>query len=164
MSRNKLILYAIGAIFILVFLIISLRSCGSSKHASTLQPIAQGSKKQCGNITLTLGGTMLNIVNAQHVEKCFWQAYQQCHSASLVLTAYTIDGLTTRTFSTENQKNGCIVSDAQQVSIPSKNLVSHYTNKCDRVLNITSGLRVITGADLRFVNCGNDGTIDIAGS
>ena len=118
MSRNKLILYAIGAIFILVFLIISLRSCGSSKHASTLQPIGQDSKKPCGNITLTIGGTMLNLVNAQHVENCFWQAYQQCHSASLVLTAYTITGLTTRTFSTERQESTCMVLDAKQVSMP----------------------------------------------
>src|SRR6266436_929876 len=110
MSRKRLFAYAIGIILMIALLSICLVARGRpsvtpapalEKGKQTIvpsptisrtneQPTAiastAGSGGQCGNVNLSPGGQLLGPANAQQVENCFWQAYQQCHPASLTLT------------------------------------------------------------------------------
>jgi hypothetical protein len=135
------------------------------------------SEKSCGTLYYQQAGTNTGSIvstsansNAQQVASCFLQAFQQCTLASLdvnvsigtasiqapgnvrmLSTKLPTDGGPANLyhFSTKSQSGSCVVSEVEQAYSVSP--TSSTSQTCVSVEQ--------AGTDLRFVNCGNAGTL-----
>lgn len=123
---------------------------------STATTSTAGSETQCGNVNLSPGGNLIGPANARQEENCFWQAYQQCRPASLMLTINVADGASSHTFSTTQKQSSCVVLDAALNNVVGQPSGQQDIYNCARLENTETGLH--------FVDCGNEGTIDIPSS
>src|SRR5215472_7744024 len=95
----------------LVFLLFLLTTCapkagtitGGANPTATQPPV-----QRCGTVHAMRQQVMPNDQkSAKGVEDCFWQAYQQCHPATLVYSQGSIDTVTIHTFSLTSQNGKC---------------------------------------------------------
>ncbi len=194
MSRKRLISYAIGIILMIALLTVCLVARGrpsvtpatalekgkqtivasptisrtNEQPTATSVPLAgtsgqsmattptAGSESQCGNVNLSSGGNLIGPANAQQEKNCFWQAYQQCLPASLMLTITGTDVVSSHTFSTTQKQGSCVVSDTVLNSVVGQPSGQQDIYNCARLENTETGLH--------FVDCGDEGTIDIPSS
>lgn len=141
-----------------IFISAALVACGSSGSSTgsggSATPTAQVQAQKCGTIATTPRGIPTDATTAQQSEQCFYQAYQQCHNATLVYTLHGVDTSVVRTFTIENHNNQCTILDAMQHSIAPAPLSPAKIFQCSTMTLLTDGLHVSgCGQD------GNNGTI-----
>ncbi|MBV9617151.1 MAG: hypothetical protein JO031_16995 [Ktedonobacteraceae bacterium] len=156
-SRKALAFSSLLGTFLAIALFgILIAGCGSSEVGATTptsKPTAAAMQK-CGTIGVMRTRAVENIpgsVKANVAGNCFWQAFQQCQTASLVVNFGGVDTVTTHTFTLQKKDANCTISDAVKNRIiprPAKN-VGIYT---------CSGL-VSAPDELRFNGCGTLGNI-----
>ncbi len=140
----------------IIIIIIALVS-GYIQFTSAQKPMPRGI--QCGTLYLHGGNSRPAYDgNGKHdtvlsTGNCFWNAYQQCHTATLTLTQTGTDTGTTSMFIVDQQQGKCVLTDTVQSYSAnfggSKSSFTTYT---------CTGL-TRNGNDLRFAHCGNDGDI-----
>ena len=128
----------------------------ATAEQSTAPTSSLSSENQCGNINLTPSGKLRDTTNVQQIENCFWQAYQQCRSVSLTLTFIGTDTVSKHTFSLTQQNGSCLISDVVQGSFIGASTSQQDTYICTRLEDSETALH--------FVNCGDEGTIDVPSS
>src|SRR5690348_7022420 len=73
---------------LLIALTLILTACGSNNTTTGGQsdgtPPAQVQK--CGSVETSPNGLITEVTKVKQAENCFWQAYQQCHAATLNFT------------------------------------------------------------------------------
>ncbi|HLX41436.1 MAG TPA: hypothetical protein VKR42_12950 [Ktedonobacteraceae bacterium] len=138
-----------------IFISAALAACGSSTASGgTATPTAQVQTQKCGTIETNPRGLPTDVTTAQQSEQCFYQAYQQCHNASLIYTLHGVDTSVVRTFTVENHNNQCTILDAMQHAIAPAPLSPAQMFQCSTMMLLTDGLHVSgCGQD------GNNGTI-----
>ena len=138
-----------------IFISAALVACGSSTASGgSATPTAQTQTQKCGTIETNPRGMPTDVNTAQQSENCFYQAYQQCHNASLVYTLHGVDTSVVRTFTVTNHNNQCTILDAMQHAIAPAPLSPATTFQCSTMTLLTDGLHVSgCGQD------GNNGTI-----
>jgi hypothetical protein len=150
----KLLSVSILAIFISAALVACGSSGSSTGSGGSATPTAQTPMQKCGTIATNPRGIPTDVTTAQQSEQCFYQAYQQCHNASLVYMLHSVDTSVVRTFTIENHNNQCTILDAMQHSIAPAPLSPAKTFQCSTMSLLTDGLHVSgCGQD------GNNGTI-----
>ncbi|MEO8970490.1 MAG: hypothetical protein ABI406_02685 [Ktedonobacteraceae bacterium] len=147
---------SIGVMAILISA--ALVACGSSGSSTgsggSATPTVQVQTQKCGTIATNPRGMPTDVTTAQQSEQCFYQAYQQCHNATLVYTLHGLDTSMVRTFTIENHNNQCTIIDAMQHSIAPQPLSPAKTFQCSSMSLLTDGLHISgCGQD------GNNGTI-----
>lgn len=166
-TRTPPIYYIIGISLSLLCIGTILAACQTSAGASPIIPIQTSSptasadtparnpgpltKSQCGTITLTPTGKLANPKLAQRVGNCFWQAYQQCHTASFVFIIGGIDTVLMRTFHVEKKRSACTVTDLVQYRVVPRPLPAGQSYTCKQVIN--------DRVRLQIQECGKDGTV-----
>lgn len=155
---NKRHFLMIGFLTLLLFL---LAGCGingstitgkNSPRATATEPPVQ----HCGTIhTLALRVVPTDQEYAQGVENCFWQAYQQCHPATLVYTQGGVDTATIHTFSLEKQNGKCAITDALQHIIYPHSPTTAARDTCAGLAQQADGLH--------FLACNGEGDILVPG-
>jgi len=127
---------------------VSVQKCGAINVMRSVSPnVPTAFKTGPGSPLVSINGT----VKADVAGNCFWQAFQQCHAASLVVNFGGVDTITTHTFTLQKQNTNCIISDAVQNRIvprPAKN-IGNYT--CTGLVSATN--------ELRFNGCGKLGNV-----
>jgi hypothetical protein len=122
----------------------------------TLIPTSPVQAQPCG-VVATFGTIesvpTQSLVMSVQMSKCFWQAVQQCHPASLI---YINPMGVVRVFMVEKSKQGspCAISDILQKGQGSSQTRQVYP--CSHVEAENNG-----EAALKFVGCGKDGDITI---
>jgi len=72
--------------------------------------------QDCGSVFSSRGRQgAANGVEAKQAERCFWQAYQQCHAAILTSTFMGVDTRRTDTFTVANHFGTCSLADTVDV-------------------------------------------------
>lgn len=115
-----------------------------------------GSAKDCGQVSVA-GPGVQNSTQAQQAENCFYQAYQNCASATLEAHFMGVDAGADHKLETASGTSGCTVKDT----------VTHYVVPS----NITPTPQVYTCTSLKqtsttlvLSNCGDLGTVTIPAS
>lgn len=145
------ILSLLSVSILAIFISAALVACGSSTASGgSATPTAQTQTQKCGTIETSPRGLPINQSTAQQSENCFYQAYQQCHNASLVYTLHGVDTSVVRTFTVENHNNQCTILDVMQHSIAPAPLSPATTFQCSSMTLLTDGLHIS--------GCGQDGT------
>jgi hypothetical protein len=145
----KLLSVGILAIFISAALVACGASSSSTGSGGSATPTVQTQTQKCGTIATNPRGMPTDVNAAQQSENCFYQAYQQCHNASLVYALHSVDTSIVRSFTLENHNNQCIIIDAMQHSIAPAPLSPAKTFQCSTMTLLTDGLHVS--------GCGQDG-------
>lgn len=144
-------LWATWSIGVLIALLsVGLVACGSEQGS---QPPSTASVQglHCGKIQAGPSGKVVNTDAAKQATNCFWQAFQQCHPASLVFIAGGVDTVTTQTFTIKNNSNPCTISETvQSVMGPNPPSVAR-TYTCAGLAQKPDGLH--------FASCGEDGNV-----
>jgi hypothetical protein len=146
----------VGALLSIALFAILVAGCGSSPIgvASSVPKPTPVPVQKCGVIGVMRTTSDANTpgnVNANVASNCFWQAFQQCHAASLIVNFGSVDTITTHTFTLQKKNTSCTISDAVQnriLPLPARN-TGTYT--CSGLVN--------TPGELRFNGCGKSGTI-----
>ena len=150
----KLLSVGILAIFISAALVACGSSGSSTASGGSATPTVQPQTQKCGTIATNPRGIPTDVNTAQQSENCFYQAYQQCHNASLVYMLHGVDTSVVRTFTIANHNNQCTITDAMQHSIAPAPLSPAKLFQCSTMTLLTDGLHVSgCGQD------GNNGTI-----
>lgn len=89
---------------------------------------------------------------AAQAETCFYQAYQRCSPATLVVDDMGIDAGTDRTFTTQpRNQGGCAVSDVATTYVVPRGKNAPATYTCSGLTQQSDGLH--------FSACGADGNL-----
>ncbi len=145
-----------GLSLALLLLVIAagLAACGlGSGGAGNPTPTRPASNQlqKCGTVLIKPRGEPADPTGAKQAADCFWQAFQQCHLASLVFTASGVDTLATHTFTIQNNGARCSVVDVMQHQIVPQPPTAARTYTCGGVSQEANGLR--------FTACGPEGDI-----
>jgi len=147
-------LQAIGLVLVLMLL----AACGANtpgtttgggtSAGTTTPPPAQ----HCG----VVHAQRLQIVPADQnlataVENCFWQAYQQCHPATMTYSLGNLDTVMLHTFSLKSQSGQCVITDAVQRSVLPRPPQAAGSYICGSLTRQSDGLR--------FTACGSEGNV-----
>jgi hypothetical protein len=131
---------------------VGIAACGSSTTGSpNPTPTTPTQAQKCGSVKTNPRGVPVNAATAKQAEDCFWQAFQQCHPASLSFTSTSVDTVAVHTFTIQSNGQQCSVNDAGQHAIVPRPLSAAKTYACTGVAMQADGLHV-TG-------CGNEGDI-----
>ena len=106
----------------------------------------------CGTVQIRGNGQVVDTTKAQQSENCFWQAYQHCQAATLIVTTIGVDSGITRTFTVIPNNGSCKVSDAEQ---------SYVVPNHKGPLNIYTCASVQQSDGLLFHSCGADGDVQV---
>jgi hypothetical protein len=129
-------------------------SGGSAQACFQVIGQGSGSAGDCGSVSV-LGGHVTSS-NAQQVESCFYQAYQQCSPATMSATLNGVDAGTTHTFSLQNSSGGCTIFDARQTRVIPRPPGPATTVTCAALTD--------TGSGLLFSSCGTFGDVLVPAS
>lgn len=133
---------------------------GNSNPAQTptapaATPTTQSAQK-CGTIhSMRMLVVPADESNAKKVEDCFWQAYQQCHPATMIYSQGSVDTVTIHTFSLKSQNGGCVITDALQNQVVPHPAQSAGSHQCSGLQQQTDGLH--------FLSCAGEGDILVPG-
>ena len=125
----------------------------TSIATSTLSPSQTQKAQNCGKVDTTLNGKALDAKTARLASNCFWQAFQNCHAASLLLKVHSLDTGANHTFTIKGTNSGCSIMDTVTHYIVPNNLNTTRSYAC-------SGL-VMQADGLHFIACGSLGNIVI---
>jgi hypothetical protein len=133
---------------------ILMTGCGTSAVGATAPTPTVAPVQKCGSIgvmrssvtTNTPGNTPANVAG-----NCFWQAFQQCHAASLTVNFGGVDTVTTHTFALQKKNTSCTISDAVKNRVIPHPAKATGTYTCSSLVNSAS--------ELRFNGCGRLGNI-----
>ena len=106
--------------------------------------------QDCGKI-VTLGPNPPADASAERVQECFWQAFQECRTATLTITVRGVDTAVQNQLTIEKRGSQCTVTNVEQsfaVNLPTP-AVSVFS--CARLERKPEGLL--------FVACSTDGDI-----
>jgi|GEM_PF-901143 len=107
---------------------------------------------RCGTVQIAgYRGLPVNGTTALRAEQCFWQAYSQCHTASLTMTMMGVDANTVYLFTINKQGSRCLLDDTMQTSIIGSKHTTTINSTC-------AGLKQQQGG-LLFLACGAAGDI-----
>lgn len=126
----------------------STASGSATSSSSSTTPGAQ----DCGTVhSLRLQVVPTDRVHALSNENCFWQAFQQCRSATLSYSQASVDTANIHTFSLKSQGSTCIITDTvkHQVLPHPAQPIATYT--CTSLTQQKDGLH--------FSSCGTEGDI-----
>ena len=151
-----------GIVATLILLCALLAACGSNLpgQGGQLQatPTANSAltpsptkAQNCGEVDTTLNGKALDARSARLADNCFWQAFQNCHAASLLLKVHSLDTGANHIFKMNGAKGTCSIMDTVKHYIVPNNLNTTRSYTC-------SGL-VMQADGLHFIDCGSLGTI-----
>jgi hypothetical protein len=153
-SQNPLRCFA-GAVMIFLLSGFFLVACGSSTTTggqSTSTPSAQ--TVNCGQVNSSgLGLAPSAKAAAQKAENCFYQAFQQCQSATLKFTSFGVDAGTIHNFAVKNVNGSCAITDGVQHYIAPNPPSAAITYTCATMQMQTDGLHIQA--------CGDAGSIVI---
>ncbi|MGH2508254.1 MAG: hypothetical protein ACRDHZ_12760 [Ktedonobacteraceae bacterium] len=133
----------------MVMALLLVAACSTTTGSNTA---SVSEAQQCGTVH-----TMRSLVVAMDwnmatgVEDCFWQAFQQCSSATLVYTQSDVEASTIHTFSLQSRNNTCKITDSVQHFLaphPPQSPVSYICAGMQRQAN-----------GLHFLSCGVLGLI-----
>jgi hypothetical protein len=114
-----------------------------------------GAAQKCGAInimrTMPNNAKTPGNVNANVAGSCFWQSFQQCRAASLIVNFGGIDTITTHTFTLQKKNTSCTISDAVQNRVVPQPARNTGTYTCSGLVNAAN--------ELHFNGCGKLGTI-----
>ena len=141
----------------LVLMLCLLAACGTNTGGTTSSPTPTTSATQpplqhCGAVrTLGIRIVPTNEQGAKSATDCFWQAYQQCHPATLTYTQAGVDTATVHTFSLKKINGKCVVIDTiQHLIVPNRSMPGE-TAICSGLSQQTDGLHVLA--------CGKEGEV-----
>jgi hypothetical protein len=154
-----------GIAAILILLCAVLASCGSyvpsqggqSQTTPTSIPVFTPSPTQaqqaqnCGKVDTLLNGQPVDSNQARLAGNCFWQAFQNCQAASLILKEHSLDTGADHTFTLKGTNGTCSIMDSVRHYIVPNNLNTTRSYTC-------SGL-VMQADGLHFIACGSLGNI-----
>lgn len=127
-------------------------SATSTPGGTTNTPTTPLQTQKCGTVhTLRLQVVPADQSHAQTVENCFWQAYQQCHPATLVYSQGDLDTVTLHTFSLKSQSGQCMITDAVQRSVLPRKPTPAGSYTCGGLTQKNDGLH--------FTACGQEGNV-----
>ena len=141
----------------LALLLFLLAACGANIGTTTgsNSPAATATEppiQHCGTVhTLGLRIVPADQTGAKSVVDCFWQAYQQCHPATLVYSQGGVDAATIHTFSLKSQNGKCVITDALQHVIFPHSSKPGANETCTGLSQQTDGLH--------FLSCSNEGEV-----
>lgn len=88
---------------------------GNSTTTATTTPPRTSTAQNCGAVhTMRLLIVPADIDHVKDVENCFWQAFQQCHPATMIFAQNDLDTGTINTFSLQSVNGSCVISDGVQ--------------------------------------------------
>jgi len=146
--------FAICAFKIMALLILILSACGSNvggqgPSPTTKNPL-QGQKwRNVPSLHSYIPPADQQLV--KQAENCFWQAFQQCHPATLTYSQNELDTGTVHTFTLKSAAGKCAISDGVQHYIAPRPPGNTTTYVCSDVKLQTDGLYVFS--------CGAVGTV-----
>lgn len=152
-SKGKRLFLFMG----LALLLSLLAACGTNSNTATGSNGPEGTAttpptQHCGTIhTMQKQVIPADQKSAKETESCFWQAYQQCHPATLVYSQASVDTIALHTFSLKSQHGQCVITDTLQHRTfphPPKS-VENYT--CAKLAQQADGLH--------FLACSTEGNI-----
>src|SRR5579871_1030342 len=73
--------------------LMGLAACAPSQNGGS-----PGKPQACGTVQVRGNGQVVDTTKAQQAENCFWQAYQQCQAATIIVTMMGVDSGINRTF------------------------------------------------------------------
>ena len=134
-----------------VFLLL-LTACSTAGSNNSALQDAGIPPQQCGAVhAMHAVLSPMDLSMAQGVEDCFWQAFQQCHSATLVFTQSDSEAGDINTFSLQSQNGICKVADSVQHFSTLHALKSPIAYTCSGIQKQGDGLHILS--------CGVLGTI-----
>lgn len=143
----------------LVLFLALLAACGTNANGTTTgsgsTPAATSTPlpvQRCG----VVHAQRLQIVPADQdlargAEDCFWQAYQQCHPATLTYSQGNLDTVMLHTFTLTSHTGRCVITDAAQRSVLPRPPQSAGTYTCSGLTRQPDGLH--------FASCGSEGNV-----
>lgn len=107
---------------------------------------------QCGAVhTMRLLVVPADKDRVKGVEDCFWQAYQQCHPATLIYAQNNLDTGTIHNFSLKSENGQCVITDGVQHVIAPHPPQSTTNYTCTGLTRQNDGLH--------FLSCGEVGNV-----
>src|SRR5579859_1941402 len=107
--------------------------------------------QKCGIIS-TLPVQLQGSAPPQQVGNCFWQAYQQCSPAMMIVNSNGVDLIVSHVFLIEKQNGACVIVDTLSKGLaPKPPTVTSYV--CTTMTNSNGALH-LTG-------CGTEGEVTI---
>jgi hypothetical protein len=156
--------WTMGAVAGLLALIFLLAACGSggggqggtggtggTGSTATPTPLAT---QNCGSLHSNYAGLLPgDKAKAQQDENCFYQAYKQCHPATLTYQSVSIDSGTIDHFSVKLANGSCSLSDGHQHFIAPNPPGGAIIYACASAQMLSDGLHI--------TSCGDAGTVVI---
>lgn len=127
-------------------------STATAPAGATNTPTNQSSAQKCG----TVHASRLMVVpadqnRAQGIEDCFWNAYQQCHSATMGYSVAGLDTATIHNFSLNSQNGKCVITDTLQTIVEPRSPQTAGNYTCGGLTRKIDGLH--------FLACGKEGNV-----
>lgn len=136
---------------IVLLFLLSACSTALSNNSAASQP-TDLPPQQCGAVmTFRSIPSSMNQTMAKGAEDCFWQAFQQCQSATLTFTQSDSEASTIHTFALSSEQGSCKVTDQVQHFSPTHMPQSPTTYTCTSMQKHADGLHILS--------CGPLGTI-----
>ena len=132
---------------------VGLSACGSNStgSAGSTPTTTPTQAQKCGTVQTKPSGDLLNPTSAQQTTSCFWQAFRQCHPATMIYIVTGVDTVTTHTFNIQKNGEQCSVVDMVKNQIVPTQPMAAKTYTCSGLTQQSDGLH--------FASCGNDGNI-----
>ncbi len=124
-------------------------ACNSA--SPTTQQSSPTQVQQCGQVVVPDGRQP--DATAGQAENCFWQAFQQCQSATLMVTMMGVDAGVNHTFTVSRNGSACVVKDASQTYAAPNHQGQLMTYTCAGLVQQKGGLL--------FQSCGANGDISV---
>ncbi|HEU5380712.1 MAG TPA: hypothetical protein VFV38_35260 [Ktedonobacteraceae bacterium] len=138
----------------LTLLLLVLAACSTNGSGTTAPPITKKTPatRNCGAVQSAFAfPTPTDQDLAQGIEDCFWQAYQQCHPATLTYSFVGMDTVDIHTFRLQSQDGTCVITDTRQIVIEPGEPQPAGSSLCTGLTRQTDGLH--------FLACGPEGTV-----
>jgi len=140
----------------IALLMLLLSACGANVggqgQVATPTSISSLQVQKCGTVhTLHSHIPSADQQLVKQAENCFWQAFQQCHPATLTYSQNELDTGTVHTFTLKSAAGKCAISDGVQHYIAPRPPGNTTTYVCSDVKLQTDGLYVFS--------CGAVGTV-----
>ena len=131
---------------------VALVGCGAANASGAA---GGGAAINCGHVQGALAPhPTATATAAQAAENCFWNAYQQCQTASLTYTRLGVDTEDTYSFTLQRQGTACVLNETHDRAIAPQPAHRLGTYSC-------TGLTRQQDDSLAAHGCGQDGDITI---